>query len=118
MDYHNPFFALFTGITIWIVVVAFYVWSAVCLYVFAKKTSTPNPWLAWIPIASIYLSCKVAGKPGWWTVLFFIPIVNIVFTVIVWWAISKARHKPGWLALLVLIPGVNLVIPGILAFAD
>ncbi|MFC2021574.1 DUF5684 domain-containing protein [Chloroflexota bacterium] len=43
----------------------------------------PNPWLAWVPIASIYPMCKVANKLGWWTILFFIPLVNIVFGIII-----------------------------------
>ena len=118
MDYNNPMLALFSSFFGFILIVAVYVWAALCLYIIAKKTSTPNPWLAWIPIANIYLACKIAGKPGWWTVLFFIPIVNIVFVIIVWWRIAEARKKPGWLAILLVIPIVNLVIEGILAFAD
>ena len=118
MDYNNPMLALFSSFFALIIGVAFYVWFALCLYMIAKKTNTPNEWLAWIPIANFYLMCKIAGKPGWWMVFFFIPIVNIVFITIVWWAICEARHKPGWLALIMLIPGANLVIPGILAFAD
>jgi hypothetical protein len=108
-------FALSMYILFWIAV---YVWSALCLYFIAKKTNTPNAWLAWIPIANIYLMCKVAGKPGWWTILFFIPLVNIVFAIIVWMAMAEARHKPSWLGILMIIPIVNLVIFGILAFSD
>jgi hypothetical protein len=118
MSDYNPMAALFSGFFAFIFWVAVYVWLALCLYVIAKKTNTPNEWLAWIPIANIYLMCKIAGKPGWWTVLFFIPIVNIVFAVIVWWGIAEARQKPGWLGLLMLVPIANLIIPGILAFAD
>lgn len=95
-----------------------YVWFALCLHIIAKKTNTPNPWLAWIPIANIYLMCKVAGKPGWWTILFFIPLVNIVFTIIVWMGIAEARHQPSWLGILMIIPFVNFIIPGILAFSN
>lgn len=128
--------------------VAIYVWFALCLYIIAKKTGTPNPWLAWIPIADIYLMCKVAGKPGWWTVFFcllfilavilllafmtmgekspiwFLPlfaftiIISIVLFIIVWMAIAEARHKPSWLGILMIVPIANLIIPGILAFSD
>jgi len=118
MSDYNPMAALFSGFFAFIFWVVVYVWLALCLYVIAKKTNTPNAWLAWIPIANIYLMCKVAGKPGWWTILFFIPIVNIVFLVIVWWAISEVRHKPGWLGILMIVPVANLVVPGILAFSD
>ena len=107
---------LFTGIWLVIVITA-YVWMALCLQIIARKTNTPNTWLAWIPIANIYLMCKVAGKPGWWTVLFFIPIANIVFAILVWMNIAEARNQPGWLGILTIIPIGNFVIPGILAFS-
>ncbi len=95
-----------------------YVWLALCLHLIANKTSTPNAWLAWIPIANIYLMCKVADRSGWWTILFFIPLVNIIIAIIVWMGIAQARNKPSWLGILMIIPVVNLIISGILAFAE
>ena len=95
-----------------------YIWLALCLYIIANKTNTPNGWLAWIPIANIYLMCKVAGRPGWWTLLYFVPLVDIVIGIIVWMGIAKARYKPDWLGILMIIPILNFVIPGILAFSD
>jgi len=62
--------------------------------------------------------CKIAGKPGWWTILFFIPLVNIVLAIIVWMGIAEARGKPSWLGILMIIPVVNFAIPGILAFGN
>jgi len=116
MDDYGLYGLFFGGYFIfWLAV---YVWLALCLHIIAKKTNTPNPWLAWIPIANIYLMCKVAGKPGWWTILFFIPLVNIVFAIIVWMGIAEARHQPSWLGILMIIPFVNFIIPGILAFSD
>jgi len=113
----NMLLGLFTGL--WLVLwIAAYVWMALCLQIIARKTATPNTWLAWIPIANIYLMCKVAGKPGWWTVLFFIPVANIVFAILVWMKIAEARNQPGWLGILTIIPVGNFVIPGILAFSD
>ena len=99
-----------------IIWLAVYVWMALCLHIIANKTGTPNGWLAWIPIANIYLMCKVANKPGWWTILFFIPLVNIVIGIIIWMGIAEARNQPSWLGILMIIPIVNFIIPGILAF--
>ena len=96
---------------------AVYVWLALCLHTIANKTNTPNGWLAWIPIANLYLMCKVAGRSGWWTILFFIPLVNIIIGIIVWMGIAEARKQPSWLGILMIIPIANLVIPGILAFS-
>ena len=101
----------------WIISIAIYVYLAICLQTIARKTGTEHGWLAWIPIANAYLMCKVAGKPGWWLLLFFIPIVNIVIMVIVWMGIAEARDKKGWLGILMIVPIANLVIPGYLAFS-
>ncbi len=97
---------------------AIYVWLALTLHVIANKTDTRNSWLAWIPIANLYLMCKVAGRSGWWTILFFIPLVNLVLGVIIWMAIARARNQPSWLGILMIIPVVNLVALGILAFSE
>jgi hypothetical protein len=115
MEYggQESFFAAY-----WIFWLIIYIYYAICLMVIANKTGTPNSWLAWIPIANIYLMCKVAGKPGWWVILFFIPFVNIVIAIIVWMKIAEARKKPSWVGILMIIPFVNLIIPGYLAFSD
>ena len=50
-------------------------------------------WGAIIPFYNVYLMCKVAKRPGWWLVLFLIPIVNIVIWLIVSIDIAKAFGK-------------------------
>jgi len=97
---------------------AIYVYVAYSLMVIANKTNTENSWLAWIPIANLYLMCKIAGKPGWWTILFLIPLVNIVISIIVWMKIADMRGKPSWLGILWIFPPLGLIVVGYLAFAD
>lgn len=109
------------GTMILIIVVfalAAYVYVSLALQTIATKTSTPNGWLAWIPIANIFLMLSVAKKPMWWFLLFLIPLVNIVIAIIVWMAVAEARHKPNWWGILTIVPGVNLVVPGYLAWSD
>lgn len=97
---------------------AFYVYFALALQTIADKTNIPNTWLAWIPIANIFLMLSVAKKPMWWLILFLIPVVNIVINIIVWMAIAEARGKPNWWGILTIVPAVNIVVPGVLAWAD
>jgi len=108
----------FWVILVILIYILIYAWMAICLQRIAEKTSTPNGWLAWIPIANIYLMCMIARQPWWWLLLCLIPYVNIVFIILLWWKIAEAMGKPGWLGLLMIIPGVNLVILGILSFSD
>lgn len=105
---------------------ALYIYMALALMGIAKKTNTPNPWLAWIPIANFYLIAKMAGKSGHWTWLFvgaLIPFVSsiasiAVLIVSIWffWVIAERIDMPGWTSLLLLIPIINLIVLGIYAW--
>jgi hypothetical protein len=120
-DSRNPAAAALAGTMILFFVVlglAGYVYFALATQTIANKTGTPNAWLAWIPIVSIFLMLDIAKKPMWWFILFLIPLVNIVMAVIVWMAIAEARNKPNWWGILTIVPVANLVVPGYLAWAD
>jgi hypothetical protein len=95
-----------------------YIYMALALTTIATKTNTPNAWLAWIPIANLFLMFNVARKPAWWFVLILIPLVNIVIFIIVWMAVAEARHKPNWWGILIIVPVVGLLVPGYLAWSD
>ena len=95
-----------------------YVYVALALQTIAKKTNTENGWLAWIPIANIFLMLMVAKKPLWWFILVLIPLVNIVIYILVWMGIAEARSKPSWWGILIIVPIANLIVPGYLAWAD
>jgi hypothetical protein len=97
--------------------VAYYIYMSFCVYRIAKKTNTPDAWLAWIPILDIFLSLQLARKPAWWIVWFFIPVANIVAYILVWMGISKQLGKQEWLGILMIISPLNLIIPGYLAFS-
>ncbi|MFW6129756.1 MAG: DUF5684 domain-containing protein [Atribacterota bacterium] len=51
-------------------------------WVIFEKAGYPG-WGAIIPIYNIYLMVKVADRPGWWTILYFVPLVNIIISIIV-----------------------------------
>jgi hypothetical protein len=96
---------------------AMYIYMAVCFMKMAKKTGTPNAWLAWIPIANIILMIQIAKKPLWWIIMFFIPIANLIFGILLWMALAEAMKKPSWIGLLILVPIANIILPGYLAFS-
>ena len=47
-----------------------------------EKAGHPG-WAAIVPFYNIYIMLKIAGKPGWWLLLFLIPFVNIIISIIV-----------------------------------
>lgn len=101
-----------------VILAAGYVYLALALQTIAKKTGTQNAWLAWIPLANIFLMLDIAKKPMWWFLLFLVPLVNLVMGVLVWMAVATARRKPEWWGILSIVPIVNLVVPGYLAWSD
>jgi uncharacterized membrane protein YhaH (DUF805 family) len=62
-------------------------------------------WGAIIPIYNVYLMIKIAGRPGWWIVLFLIPLVNFIIWLIVTNDISKSfGHGIGYTLGLLFLP--------------
>jgi uncharacterized membrane protein YhaH (DUF805 family) len=50
-------------------------------------------WLVLIPIVNIYQLLKIAGRPGWWLILFIIPLVNLIISILVSMDIAKSFGK-------------------------
>lgn len=116
--------AVFAGIIL-LLLIPIYIYSSICLQFIAKKTNRPPVWLAWIPVANLFLMCKIAGISYWWLLLIlgsFIPVLGFVcamgLTGFLWYKIAIARNKPGWIGVLAIVPLVNFFIMGYLAFSD
>ena len=64
------------------------VWLAIVLLVIAGmwkifvKAGKPG-WAAIIPIYNFVVLCEIAGKPAWWVVLLFVPVVNFIIIAFV-----------------------------------
>jgi hypothetical protein len=73
-------------------------------------------WESLIPIWCAYVFLKIAGKPGWWLILFLIPLVNIVIGFMATISLAKAFGKgTGFGVGLVLL---SFVFYPILGFGD
>ncbi|MBC8500326.1 MAG: hypothetical protein ISS25_01520 [Nanoarchaeota archaeon] len=123
----GSFITLFAGALVLALIIglAVYVYIAIALMTIAKKTNTPLAWLAWIPLANIYLMTQIADLSWWWTLAILLPIIPfigqialIVIMVWWWWKIAEKRGFPGWLGILTIIPLVNLIVMGVLAWAE
>jgi len=56
------------------------------------KAGQPG-WAAIIPIYNAYVLLKIAGKPGWWLLLLFIPVVNVVILLLAVLAVAERFGK-------------------------
>lgn len=56
------------------------------------KAGQPG-WACIVPIYNIYILTQIAGRPGWWLLLFFVPIANFVVAIIMSIDIAKNFGK-------------------------
>lgn len=43
-----------------------------------------KPWEAFVPVYNSIVLMKIINRPGWWTILLFIPIINLIMFPVVW----------------------------------
>ena len=92
------------GPTFWICDIAFTVLMIAAMWRVFSKAGQPG-WAAIIPIFNVYIMCKIAGRPGWWLLLFLIPFVNLIVAIIVTVDISKGFGKGVGFAIgMILLP--------------
>jgi hypothetical protein len=78
---------------LWVLWLALAVFGIVCLWKIFAKAGQPG-WAAVIPIYNTYVLLKVASKPGWWLILFFVPLVNLVIMILADIGLAK-NFGPG-----------------------
>ncbi len=72
------------------------------------KAGQPG-WGCIIPIYNAYLLCIIGGKPGWWVLLMFIPVVNIVVSALVSIGVAEQFGKDAGF-------GIGLWLLGVIFF--
>lgn len=76
-------------ITLWLSLIAFVIIVHWKVY---EKAGQPG-WAVLIPVYNLIIMLKIANKPWWWIFLFFIPIANIVFLIMMLNRISLSFGK-------------------------
>jgi hypothetical protein len=97
--------AIAVFVLVYVVVVVFLI--AAVWKVFTKA-GQPG-WAAIIPIYNTYTLCKIAGRPGWWLILFFIPFVNFIVGIIVLIDLATAFGKGGGFAVGLILLGIIFI---------
>ncbi len=61
-----------------------------------KNLSVEYPWMAWIPVLSVFNLVKIAGLSYWWVLGLFIPLWNIYAIIKIYHNISLRTGHGGW----------------------
>lgn len=79
------------------------------------KAGQPG-WASLIPIYNIVVLMRIAGRPGWWTLLTFIPGVNFIISIVVVLDVARAFGKGSGFAVGMLF--LSAIFYPILAFGS
>lgn len=80
------------GLTTMVVGMVFLVLILISYWKIFTKAGKPG-WAAIIPFYNLYTLIKVVQRPGWWLILFFIPLVNFVISIIIALDLAKVFGK-------------------------
>lgn len=76
----------------WIFFIVIVIISIVTMWKVYKKAGKPG-WAAIIPIYNMIVLLEIVERPLWWVLLYFIPFVNLVVTIIVSLDVAKKFGK-------------------------
>lgn len=77
---------------VWICYFAVIILMIAAMWKVFSKAGQPG-WAAIIPIYNLYIMCKIAGRPGWWVLLIFIPLVNFIVLIILYLRMAERFGK-------------------------
>jgi len=84
--------------------------AIVALWRIFTKAGKPG-WAAIIPIYNYVVLFEIIGRPGWWVLLLFIPIVNFVILIIAMLDLAKSYGKGSGFAIgLILLTTIFMLI--------
>jgi len=94
-DYSVSYSADFSSNPVfWAIYAVVLIVGIIALWRVFTKAGRPG-WAAIVPIYNIYTLVKISGNSGWFTLLYFIPIANIVAAIIVALGVAKNFGKSG-----------------------
>jgi len=103
------------SLLITIIWLAFTILIIVAMWKVFVKADRPG-WAALIPFYNTYVFLKIAGKPGWWLIWFFIPLVNLIVGIIATVAFAHNFGKGAGFAIGVIF--LPIIFIPILAFGE
>jgi signal peptidase I len=81
----------------WVITIISIIGVHVGLYKLFQKAGIAG-WKAFVPFYNYYLCVKLIGKPLWWFLLLFVPIINAVMIFLVATELVRAYGKDGFWA--------------------
>jgi uncharacterized membrane protein YhaH (DUF805 family) len=101
--------AIFGGamLLFWLAVAVLFI---VAMWRVFTKAGKPG-WASLIPFYNVYVLLQIAGRPGWWLLLFLVPFLNVLVSLVVAADLAKKFGKSAvWGVVLCGILGIGYLI--------
>jgi len=103
------------GVVGWFFYIALIAFGIFVQWKIFTKAGKPG-WACIVPIYNIIVLLEIVGKPWWYLLLLFIPVVNFVILIMVMIALAQVFGKSGGFAVGLIF--LSLIFMAILAFGD
>ncbi len=94
--------------------IVLYVYLAYTMMVLAHRLGHKDSWMAWVPLANLYLLTQMAKREWWWIFGLFVPYVNFFIVGFLWSEIAQRFGKNPWIGAAIVLPVIGLAVPGYL----
>ena len=84
-----------------IINLALFIFFIITLWKIFSKAGKPG-WASLIPIYNLYVLLKIANKPGWWLILYFIPVANLFVYIFSSVSVAKMFGKGTFFGIVML----------------
>ncbi|MBA3075420.1 MAG: signal peptidase I [Anaerolineae bacterium] len=103
------------GILGWLLYMAVGVFYLFCMWKIYVKAGKPG-WAAIVPVYNILVQLEIVGRPWWYLLLMFVPVVNIVIAIMIIFDLAKVFGKSTGFGFGLLF--LSFIFIPILAFGD
>lgn len=103
------------GFVAWLFYMAVIVFYLFCMWKVYVKAGKPG-WAAIIPIYNVLVQLEIVGRPWWYLLLLFVPVVNIVIGIMILFDLAKVFGKGTGFGFGLLF--LSFIFIPILAFGD
>lgn len=103
------------GIIGWLLYMAVGVFYLFCMWKIYVKAGKPG-WAAIVPIYNILVQLEIVGRPWWYLLLLFVPVVNVVISIMILFDLAKVFGKSTGFGFGLLF--LSFIFIPILAFGD
>jgi hypothetical protein len=115
MNNGNDYLGAGIGFVGWLLYMAIIVFYIFCMWKIFVKAGKPG-WAAIIPIYNVLVELEILGRPWWFLLLFFVPLVNIVIGIMILFDMAKVFGKGTGFGFGLLF--LSFIFIPILAFGD